>query len=150
MISETVPEPRPVLGWLGFTAGAGALLMALIVFWAGPFAPQDDISVSLGELAVNVGKATARAAAGLPQPAPEVPGRDIDDYLAIAVATLGGAAIVISLAGFLRREDWRPVVAGVALGGSAILFQVMTMMVLVIACVILIGLFLNGIGLEGV
>ncbi|NOD33215.1 MULTISPECIES: hypothetical protein [unclassified Ruegeria] len=114
---------NPVFGWIGFFLAAMALFAALFVFWAGPFAPQQSTGVSLGELAAELGKSTLRAAAGLEQPAPVAQTRDLDDYLQIGVAMLGGLAIVVSVIGILRHERMRPAIAGVAVGIGAILFQ---------------------------
>ncbi len=113
----------PVFGWIGFCLAAMALFAALFVFWAGPFAPQQSTGVSLGELAAEIGKSTLRAAAGLEQPEPVAQTRDLDDFLQIGVAMLGGLAIVVSVIGILRHERMRPAIAGVAIGIGAILFQ---------------------------
>lgn len=113
----------PIFGWVGFCAAAIALLAALFVFWAGPFAPQQSAGVSLGELAAEIGKSTLRAAAGLEQPEPVAPARDLDDILKIGVAMLGGFSIILSVVGLLRHEKTRPAIAGIAVGIGAILFQ---------------------------
>ncbi|WP_271951816.1 hypothetical protein [Ruegeria faecimaris] len=114
---------QPVFGWIGFSVSAMALLGALFLFWAGPFAPQQSTGVSLGEVAAELGKSTLRSAAGLDQPEPLTPSRDLDDYLQIGVALLGGLAIVLSAIGILRHEKLRPAIAGIAIGIGAILFQ---------------------------
>ncbi|WP_170602942.1 hypothetical protein [Ruegeria arenilitoris] len=113
----------PVFGWLGFGVAAISLIAALFVFWAGPFAPQQSTGVSLGELAAEIGKSTLRAAAGIEQPEPIAPARDLDDYLRTGVSMLGATAIVLSVIGLLRHERIRPAVAGIAIGTGAILFQ---------------------------
>ncbi len=118
---------NPVFGWAGFMLAALALFAALFVFWAGPFAPQQSTGVTLGELAAELGKSTLRAAAGTEQPAPVAPTRDLDDFLQIGVAMLGGLAIVVSVIGILRHEKRRPAIAGVVIGTGAILFQFFAM-----------------------
>ncbi len=118
---------NPVFGWIGFCLAAMALFAALFVFWAGPFAPQQSTGVSLGELAAEFGKSTLRAAAGLEQPEPVAQTRDLDDFLQIGVAMLGGLAIVVSAIGILRHERMRPAIAGVTIGVGAILFQFFAM-----------------------
>ncbi|WP_298851662.1 hypothetical protein [uncultured Ruegeria sp.] len=114
---------NPVFGWVGFCIASLALFAALLAFWAGPFAPQQSTGVSLGELAAEIGKSTLRAAAGMEQPAPVAHARDLDDFLRIGVAMMGGLAIVISVIGILRHEKRRPAVAGMVIGTGAILFQ---------------------------
>ncbi|MEM9127053.1 MAG: hypothetical protein AAGB28_14795 [Pseudomonadota bacterium] len=124
MADVTAPDSAsPYFGWTGFCLAAVALFSALFVFWAGPFAPQQSTGVSLGELAAELGKSTLRAAAGLEQPEPVVPARDVDNVLRIGVAMLGGLAIVVSVIGILRHEKMRPAIAGVVIGVGAILFQ---------------------------
>ncbi|WP_170360409.1 hypothetical protein [Ruegeria arenilitoris] len=118
---------NPVFGWAGFCLAALALFAALFVFWAGPFAPQQSTGVTLGELAAELGKSTLRAAAGMEQPAAVAPTRDLDDFLQIGVAMLGGLAIVVSVIGILRHEKRRPAIAGVVIGTGAILFQFFAM-----------------------
>jgi hypothetical protein len=113
----------PVFGWIGFCIATLALFAALFVFWAGPFAPQQSTGVSLGELAAEIGKSTLRAATGAEQPEPVARTRDLDDVLQVAVAMLGGLAIVVSVIGILRHEKRRPAIAGTVIGVGAILFQ---------------------------
>ncbi|WP_170785281.1 hypothetical protein [Ruegeria lacuscaerulensis] len=113
----------PVFGWVGFCFAALALFAALFVFWAGPFAPQQSTGVTLGELAAEIGKSTLRAATGAEQPEPVARTRDLDDFLQVGVAMLGGLAIVVSVIGLLRHERRRPAIAGMVIGVGAILFQ---------------------------
>ena len=137
-MTETAPAPSAVLGWVGFAVGATALMLTLVVFWAGPFAPQQSAGVSLGELAADIAKSAARSVAGQPQPEPMAPQRDIDDYLKIAVAALAGLAIVLGVAALIRHERKRAAVAGIALGGLAVGIQLFawTIMLIVGALVI--------------
>ncbi len=145
-MSEVATAKSAAYGWSGFVTGAVALLMALVVFWAGPFAPQQSAGVSLGELAAEIGKSAMRSVAGLEQPKPAAQARDIDDYLKIAVAVLGGIAIILAATGLIRHERSRPAIAALTLGGGAILFQFFTWMVLAILGVILISALLQSFG----
>lgn len=121
------------LGWTGFVAGAAALILGLVVFWAGPFAPQQSAGVTLGELAAEIARSATRAAAGQEQPAAVAPARNVDDYLKTAIAVLAGLAIVLGMASFIRREGKRAAMAGITLGGLAIGFQLFTWTVMIIA-----------------
>lgn len=125
--------PRSALGWSGFATGAAALILAVVLFWAGPFAPQQSTGVSVGELAAEIAKSAARSVAGQPQPEPVAPPRDIDDYLAIGVGALAGIAIVFGVAAIARHERPRAAVSGIALGGLAIGFQLFTYTIMMIA-----------------
>lgn len=132
-MTATTQSPRAVLGWLGFALGAAALILTLVIFWAGPFAPQQSAGVSLGELAADIAKSAVRSVAGQPQPEPVAPVRDLDDYLQIAVGALAGLAIVLGVAALIRDEHRRAAVSGIALGGLAVVFQFFAWTVMLIA-----------------
>ena len=125
-MADTAEAPRAVLGWLGFAIGGVALILTIVVFWAGPFAPQQQTGVTLGELAADIAKSAARSVAGQPQPEPVAEPRDIDDWLEIGVGALAGLAVVLGIASLVRHERMRAGVSGIALGGLAIGFQLFT------------------------
>ena len=125
--------PRSTFGWTGFMAGAAALMLTIVLFWAGPFAPRQSTGVSVGELAAEIAKSAARSVAGQAQPEPVAPPRDIDDYLAIAVGALAGLSVVLGIAAMARHERPRAAVSGIALGGLAIGFQLFTYTIMMIA-----------------
>jgi hypothetical protein len=131
-MADTTPAQRTTLGWIGFITGAAALILTIVVFWAGPFAPQQSAGVSLGELAADIAKSAARSVSGQPQPDPVAPPRDIDDYLDIAVGLLAGLAIVIGIAALVRDEQRRAAFSGIALGALAVGFQLFTWTVMMI------------------
>lgn len=122
MSVDTIQQ-RSIWAWTSFALGAAAVVSALFVFWGGPFAPQQTTGVSLGELAAEIGKSALRSMAGSEQPAPIQQIRDLDDYLQIGVSMLGGFAIVFGSFAIVRRESLRPAVAGVLLGGAAVILQ---------------------------
>lgn len=126
-------SPRAILGWSGFAMGAVALLLTLVVFWAGPFAPQHSTGISLGELAADIAQSAARSVAGQPQPDPVSPPRNIDDYLEILVGVVAGVAVVLGVAALVRHEHKRAAISGIALGGLAIGVQLFAYTVMMIA-----------------
>lgn len=139
-------RPSPILSWTGFAVGALALLAAVGLFWAGPFAPQQSTGVSLGDLAAEVGQAAVRRATGQEQPEPAPVPRDIDDYLAIGTGALGVLAVILGFAGFAREEPRPPAFAAATLGGSAILFQFFAFYAMALLGVLLIAAILHGMG----
>ena len=146
MTAGTATGTSPaVFGWAGFIVGAVAMMAALFIFWAGPFAPQQATGVSLGELAADITKSAMRSAAGLAQPDPVSVPRDIDDHLGIAVPMLSGLALILGLVGLIRREDLRPAVAAAVLGGGTIAFQVFTWMVLAIIGALIVMALLHSL-----
>ena len=142
-MEATATQSRAVWSGTGFFLGAGALLLAVIQFWAGPFAPQPETAVSLGELSAEVGKSMLRSWVGIDPPPPEPLPWDIDRILQTVAAGLGALAIVLALVGFVRRENWRYAVGAAALGGSAILFQLFIWVVVVIAFVLIVGAIMS-------
>jgi|LNFM01.1.fsa_nt_gb hypothetical protein len=137
-MSDTQTIPPAPLGWSGFATGAVALILTLVVFWAGPFGPQQAAGVSIGELAAEIAKSATRSVTGQAQPAPVALPRTIDDYLNIAVGTLAGIAIALGVAALIRHEHKRAAVSGIALGLLAVGVQLFTytIMLLVGALVI--------------
>lgn len=140
-MTDIAPSPEPRLGWIGFMLGAVALILTIAVFWAGPFAPQQSVGVTLGELAADIARSAARSVAGQAQPEPVVQPRTIDDWLDLGVGVLAGLAIVTGVAAFLRRESRRVATSGIALGGLAVGFQLFAWTVMMIAgAIVLAGL----------
>ncbi|MDJ1006692.1 MAG: hypothetical protein QNJ13_02615 [Paracoccaceae bacterium] len=125
-------------GWFAFLAGALALLAAVTVFWAGPFAPQQSASVGLGEMAAEIARSAARSAVGMEQPAPEPVVRDIDDYLQIGIGVLGAVAVILGVAGVTVRGGVRASIGGAVLGGLAIAFQFFTFYAMALLGVLLV------------
>lgn len=139
-MTETAPAPAATFGWLGFFTGAAALMLTLIVFWAGPFAPQQATGVSLGELAAEVAKSAARSVTGQAPPAPEARPWTIDDTLDLVVGALAGLAIVLGVAAFVRHERRRAALSGIALGGLAVGIQLFAWSIMLIAgALVIIG-----------
>ena len=131
-MNTTAPAQAATLGWLGFAVGAAALILTLVVFWAGPFAPQQAAGVSLGELTADIAKSAARSVAGLPQPEPVARPRTIDDHLEIGVGVLAGLAIILGVAALVRHERKRAALSGIALGGLAVGIQIFAWSIMMI------------------
>ena len=145
MINTSV-RPRPVAGNIGFALGAIALLLVLTVFWAGPFAPQQDVTVTIGEATADIAKAAARKFVGMSQPEATPTPWNIDRALKLVAALLAGMAIVLGLTSFIRRETWRPAAGAVALGIGAIAFQYVTWLVLALIGTLLLFAIIQSFG----
>ncbi|MCP1335275.1 hypothetical protein [Futiania mangrovi] len=130
---------RATVGWLGFATGAAALIATLVIFWAGPFAPQQPAGVTIGELAAEIARSAARSMAGQPQPEPVAHPRTVDDYLEIGAGVLAGLAIVLGVAALIRHERRAATVSGIALGGLAIGIQLFTYTVMLIVGALVIS-----------
>jgi len=147
--NATAPA-QPVAGFIGFGMGAAALMIVLVHFWAGPFSPQQRVSVTVGEIAADIRQAAVRKLKGLPQPKPAAAPWDSDRILKLIAALFAGAAVVTGVVSLVRRETWRPAAGGIALGLGAIAFQVFTWAILVVAgALILVAIIQNITGILG-
>ena len=126
--------------------GAIGLLVALLVLYAGPFAPQPDIGTTIGEIAGNMRAAAWRSFFGLEQPDSTVVQRawDIDRILMTAAPVAGVLGIVMAIIGYIRNEPKRIAGYGIAMSIAAIFVQVVLIIVFIIAGVmLLIGIMQN-------
>ena len=126
--------------------GAIGLLVALLVVYAGPFAPQPDIGTTIGEIAGNMRAAAWRSFFGLEQPDSTVVQRawDIDRILMTAAPVAGVLGIVMAIIGYIRKEPKRIAGYGIAMSIAAIFVQVVLIIVFIIAGVmLLIGIMQN-------
>lgn len=144
-MTGTAIRPAPIFGWAGFLAGAAALLIAMTVFLNGPFAPQ-SASVAPAEGALERAASAVRATLGREAavedaPASPAPDPGIGGLLIAGVPVLGGLAVVLGLAAFIRHEPRRPAISAITLGGSAIVFQLVTGFVLILTCLVIVGAF---------
>lgn len=143
-MSPTAPRPtRPMIGFISFAFGALALLVVLIQFSAGPFAPRQSNSVSIGEFAAEVREAAKRKLTGQPAPAPVAAPMDVDRILKIAAMVLAGIAIIGGSIALLMQEPSALAIAAISLGGSAVLMQFVIWLALLVAGVILMGFILK-------
>ncbi len=147
-LTETPNPPiqRPTAGLIGFAIGAAALLLVLMHFWAGPLAPQQDVGVSIGELAGEIRDSAARALSGEQQPAAATAPWDIDRILKLVVAILAGTAVVLGLFAFIRGETWRLATGAIALGATAMIFQVFVWVLVIFLCFFAAMMFLQMLG----
>lgn len=147
--NPTAPS-SPLAGFVGLALGAAALLIVLVHFWVGPLAPQQRVTVTVGEVAAEIRQAAVRKLKGLPQPKPESAPWTSDRILKLIAALLAGTAIIAGVVSLVRRETWRPAVGGIALGAGAIAFQVFTWAILVVAgALILVAIIQNITGILG-
>lgn len=128
-------------GILGFCLGALALIIVLVAFFGGPFAPQQATGVTLGDIAAEAGKATLRNWLGMDQPAPQAASWTIDRVLWVAVGVLGAAAILCGAIAMIRRERRDVAAWAVGLGVGAVTLQfAATALMLIVGALILCAL----------
>ncbi len=106
-----LPPPHSTAGLASFVIGAIALLLVLVQFAAGPFAPQQRASVTVGEIAAEMREAAKRKLQGKLNPAPQAEPWTIDRVLKTVAAVLAGLAVIAGIFGIMRRESWRDCVS---------------------------------------
>ena len=135
-------------GKIGVAFGAASLLLALVHFWAGPFAPQPSLETAVAETAVGIRDATIRALRGEEPEPPKRAEWTIDKSIATTTAVLGGLAVILGVVSFIGREPKRLAAGAAALGASAITFQFVTWLALVLIFVILVASVLEAFDLS--
>ena len=125
------------LGFLAFAAVVGH-------FVAGPFDPPPPVEVSIAEKAANIRDATVAALKGEEYEAQaRARQRTLDDYLPYSIMGTAAIAILMAVIGFVRHERLRPSIAGAALGGLAITFQVAVALFFALLFCLLLGAVLE-------
>lgn len=142
---DTSEKPMPFsLAAIGL--GGAGLFIALLVVYAGPFAPQQDIGTAIGEIAGNMRAAAWRSFFGLEQPDTTIVQRawDIDRILMTAAPAAGVLGVIMAILAYIRREPRRVATCGLAISVCAIFVQVLLIAVMIVAGVmLLIGIMEN-------
>ena len=146
MDSSDATRPAGWPGWGAFALGVAALVLAMVHLYAGPFAPQQSVGVTIGEIAADIWTSGRQSMAGEAPPAPEARPWDVDRVLEVAKPVLAGLALALGTVALILRRGTRAGLAGILFGASAVLFQVFAWAVLVIAGVILLGAILANLG----
>lgn len=120
--------------------GGIGLLTALLVVYAGPFAPQQDIGTTIGEIAGNIRAEAWRSFLGLEKPESTTLQRawDIDRILMTLAPVAGVLGVLMAIVAYIRREPKRVATCGMALSVAAIFVQVLLIAVMIIAGVMLL------------
>ncbi|WP_299672262.1 hypothetical protein [uncultured Roseobacter sp.] len=136
---EVSDKPMP-FSIAAIAFGGAGLFIALLVMYAGPFAPQPDIGTTMGEIAGNMRAAAWRAFLGLEQPDTTIAQRawDIDRILMTAAPAAGVLGILMAIIAYIRQEPKRAASCGVALSVCAVLVQVLLMILMIVAGVMLL------------
>lgn len=136
--------------WGPWAVAVGALALTLVFAQiAIPMTePQPSAAQQIGEAAGEIRRSAWRSFLGISKPAPDpvvAPNRTLV-YLGLVAPVLGIVAVVLALVSGLRRENWRYAAYGVTLGGSAIVFQFVWWLALVVLCVMLLVAIIENMG----
>ncbi len=136
-------------GMFGIALGGIALILALVNFWAGPFAPQPTIETTVAEKAASIRAAAVNALKG-EEPVKETFVRewDADTWTDVATAVMGGLAMILGVLAFVKHESIRVAGGAAALGVSAIAFQFIAMYAMALLVVLLIAAALSSLGID--
>ena len=136
---DTYPKKMPFsIAAIGL--GGIGIFIALLVMYAGPFAPQQDIGTTIGEIAGNMRAAAWRSFFGLEQPESTIVQRawDIDRILMTIAPAAGVLGVLMAITAYIRREPRKIATYGMALSVCAIFVQVLFIVLMIVAGVLLL------------
>lgn len=144
--SPADPNPLRSVGFWALVSGALALVFVFVVILGPSMQTQPSVGTQIGEIAGEIKRSAWRSFLGLEQPAPEPVKPTLLDYLGFVPPILGGLAVVLGVISAIRGENWRYVVYGSTMGGSAILFYFFWWVALLVAGVVLLVAIIENIG----
>ena len=120
-----MPQQTSRVGYAGMGCGALALLLAVVHFWAGPFAPKPSLEQTVGEKAVAIRDAAVAALKGEKVEEPESTGDwDADRVVQLLGSVLGATLIVLLTHTLSAFRDYQGLAIGLILL-AVILFEPM-------------------------
>jgi hypothetical protein len=145
---QTDPTPNPLHKWglWAILTGALALILVFVQIVGPSLEPRPSAATQLGEFAGEFKRAAWRSFLGLPNPEAEAVKPSVWAHLALAAPILGIIAVILSVISGLMRENWRFAAYGTGLGVSAIVFQYVWWMMLLVVGVMLIVSIIENIG----
>lgn len=146
MTDAVANQPRYRIGLIGSFTGATALLIVLIQLFAGPFAPQQRVGVTIGEIVVDIHETVKKKLKREQLPKPEANPWDLDDWLVVIVNILAVAAILAGCVGLALREQMQSAVVSIALGATTVFAQLFVWTVLIIAGAIILFAIITNFG----
>ncbi|MEM8836812.1 MAG: hypothetical protein AAGE89_01870 [Pseudomonadota bacterium] len=146
MSVQTSAYPLRRWGFWSVLVGALALMLVFIQIVGPSIEPKPSAATQIGEIAGEIKRSAWRSFLGVPAEKAEVEPPRIWDYFALAAPILGIVAVVLSLVSGIFRENWRYPVYGVSLGASAIVFQYLWWLALLICGVLILIAIIENIG----
>ncbi len=147
-MSETTGDLRNhKWGLASMALGAIALVVTCIVIFAGPFAPQQSVGTSIGQIIGEISLSAMNTVRGEALPPPETAPWNIDRVLMITGPILAVLAFLTATVSAFKHDPWRLPTYGTVLAASAIVMQFLWWVVLIVAGVmLLISILENGPG----
>ena len=139
---------RHMIGSAALAIGLLALVLSVVTVLGGPFAPQEPIAKTVGEIAADIRTAAVNRLTGQTPapPPPPTPRFDIDRALWLASALTGALAIGLGVVSLALCGPFRIAVGAMFLGGTAVGFLWFSWVVMLIAGAILLASIIANIG----
>lgn len=132
-------------GLASIVLGGVALIVTSIVIFAGPFAPQQSVGTSIGQIIGDISVSAFQTVRGDELAPPETAPWDIDRVLMITGPILAVFAMIAAVVSAFKHDPKRLPTYGAVLGVAAISMQFLWWIVLIIAGVImLVSIIENG------
>lgn len=144
--AEVLVQPFRKWGFWAVMSGALALVLVFAQFVGPSYEPQPSVGTQIGEIAGEIKRSAWRSFFGLKAPEPQVRAASVWDHLAIIAPILGIVAVVLSLISGVLRENWRFALYGTGLGATAIVFQFLWLLALLICGVLLLIVIIENMG----
>lgn len=141
-----------IFGVLGVLTGGVALILALVHFWAGPFAAPPSLETVVAEKAASIRQKTIDVLKGKSvresdqESVTASTQWNADKITRVLTAVLGGLAFILAATSFINRESLRASASAAALGISAVAVQFIAMYAMALLVVLLIAAVLVSLG----
>lgn len=137
-------QRRSILGWIGIVAGILAFAAALLPSRVMPLMVSGKpIEQTIVDKAKELRDRALVVIQGKQAPAPALKPTDYRPILATSAVMLGGAAFVLGILGFVRREDLRPAVGAALFGIAALAFEQLMTSLFMFVAIVLVMIFLD-------
>lgn len=135
------------LGFFGIIVGTVALLIALVSFWGGPFAPQPTLEEAVAEKVLSLQNAAINALNGESiEDSYSQPKWDIDRVIDIIIPVVAVLSILMGVFSLIFKEPVQVAGCALALGFSAIAFQFIAMYAMALLFVLLVIAVFSSLG----
>ncbi len=137
------------IGLSGIALGTIALLIAVVSFWAGPFAPKPTVETEVAGKVFSLKKAVLKGllseSSAKPTYQPE-PKWNIDKTITVLIPVIAVFAMLLGLFSFINKEPIRVATGAAMTGLSAIAFQFIALYAFAIILVVVVIAVISALG----
>jgi hypothetical protein len=125
--------------------GAAALIVTSLVIFAGPFAPQQSVGTSIGQIIGEISLSAMKTVRGEALPPPQAAVWDIDRILIVTGPALAVLGFITAIFAAFRDSKSRLPIYGATFGVAAIIIQFLWWLaIIIIGGLLLISIIENG------